>query len=69
MTPFSTKEVQPAVNKLKLNKACGCDGICSEHVKFGGFMLMITLTIIFNAINKMEYVPQNFRLGIQRATI
>ena len=28
-------------------------------------MLIITLTMIFNLINKMEYVPLNFRRGIK----
>ena len=64
-TPFTTNEVQRAVNRLKSNKACGYDRICAEHVKYGGYMLTITLTMMFNLINQWEYVPLNFKHGIQ----
>ena len=62
---FTTSEVQRVVNRLKSNKAGGFDGICAEHVKYGGYMLIITLTMIFNLINKWEHVPLNFKRGIQ----
>ena len=64
-TPFTTNEVQRAVNRLKSNKAYGYDRIGAEHVKYGGYMLTITLTMIFNLINQWEYVPLNFKRGIQ----
>ena len=63
--PVVTKEVQKAVNKLKKNKSCGCDGISAEHVKYGGTLLIITLTLIFNLIFRFEYIPVNFRRGTQ----
>ena len=53
------------MNRLKPNKACGFDGICAEHVKYGGAILIITLTLLFNIINEKEYVPVNFKRGIQ----
>ena len=62
---FTTSEVQRVVNRLKSNKAGGFDGICAEHVKYGGYLLIITLTMIFNLINKWEHVPLNFKRGIQ----
>ena len=50
---------------FKSNKSSGFDGICAEHVKYGGVILIITLTFIFNLVNKWEYVRLNFRQGIQ----
>ena len=32
LDPFTTREIQKAVNRLKSNKACGFDSICAEHV-------------------------------------
>ena len=63
--PITTNEVQKAVNKLKKNKSCGCDGISAEHVKYGGALLIITLTVVFNMIFKLEYIPKNLRRGTQ----
>ena len=63
--PISTREVQKAVNKLKKNKACGFDCISAEHVKYGGALLIIAITAIFNLINQFEYVPLNFKRGTQ----
>ena len=62
---FNTREVQKAVNKLHKKKACGFDGICAQHIKYEGNLLIISLTVIFNLIGKMEYVPINFGRGIQ----
>ena len=62
---IDTREVQKAINKLKRNKSCGYDGISAEHVKFGGPMLVITITLLFNLILTLEYVPENFRRGVQ----
>ena len=64
-TPISTSEVQKAVDKLKRNKSCSYDSISAEHVKYVGALLIITLTFLFNLIVKMEYIPVNFRRGIQ----
>ena len=63
--PISTREVQKAIDKLKKKKSCGFDGISAEHVKYGGVLLVITITFIFNLIWKMEYIPVNFRRGVQ----
>ena len=62
---FDEAEVQKAVKKLKINKACGYDHISAEHIKYGGPLLITIITMIFNCINKLEYVPNNFRRGIQ----
>ena len=62
---FSTNEVQKAISKLKKNKSCGYDGNSAEHVKYGGVLLVITITLIFNLVLKFEYIPINFRRGTQ----
>ena len=64
-TPINFTEVQKAVNKLKKNKACGYDNVSAEHVKYGGDMLIRTIVIVFNMIIDYEYIPINFRRGIQ----
>ena len=64
-TPIKRCEVQKAVNKLKKNKACGYDHISAEHIKYGGPLLITIITTIFNSINEIEYIPINFRRGIQ----
>ena len=64
-TPLSTHEVQKAVNKFKKDKACGFDCVSAKHIKYGGAMLIITITIIFNMIIKLEYIPTHFRRGTQ----
>ena len=39
---------------------------CSaEHIKYGCAMLIITISVIFNMIIKLEYVPIHFRRGTQ----
>ena len=64
-TPITTKELMAAINKLHLRKASGYDDISAEHIKYGGFTLVFILSLLFNAILKYEYVPVNFRRGIQ----
>ena len=36
----SIEEVTHAIEKLDLNKACGSDGICSEHLKYVHLMYL-----------------------------
>ena len=38
----SIEEVTHAIEKLDLNKACGSDGICSEHLKYSSNILVPT---------------------------
>ena len=64
-TPFSLKEICKAIGKLHLRKASGEDSISSEHIKYGGENLKVALTLVFNHVVKFEYVPSNFKVGIQ----
>ena len=63
--PITVNEVTKAVNNLHLRKACGYDGIGSEEIRYAGDVLIHVLTDIFNMIIQSEYIPENFRRGIQ----
>ena len=62
---FTQKEVEFAIKKLHKKKACGYDGISTEHILYAGDAIRRLLTILFNQIVKLEYVPVNFRRGTQ----
>ena len=46
-------------------KTLGFDGICKEHLVHAGESLIWVLHLAFNWIFTLEYVPTNFRRGIQ----
>ena len=56
--PFSPSEVNTALKDLKNGKACGQDGLQSEHFKFGPEGLSVLLCLVFNAIVLHSYLPQ-----------
>ena len=64
-TPFSEREVEVAVRKLNNGKTPGHDNITSEHVKHAGRSLIIILCLVLNACVQIEYIPRNFRRGVQ----
>ena len=61
---ITVEEIEQALKRLKLRKASGQDGIVSEHLKFGGQMLVIWLKQVLNAIVEMEEIPQSFKHSI-----
>jgi hypothetical protein len=61
LTEFEVKKV---VKGLPNGKACGHDNISYEHLKHGGSRLITVLTDMFNAIYRLEYVPQPMKLGL-----
>ena len=63
--PFSTAEMVKAISKLNCKKAPGHDDVTSEHVKNAGPVFMEILCILYNSCIKLEYIPGNFRKGIQ----
>ena len=63
--PIRYDEVERAISKLHLKKACGFDNVSSEHLKYAGPNLIYALTQIFNLIIAWEYIPINMRRGIQ----
>ena len=62
---FTVYEVEKAINRLHLKKVCGYNDISSEEIKFAGKRMAIVLTIIYNLVVEREYIPVNFRRGIQ----
>ena len=64
-TNFTLEEVRKAIGKLHKRKACGFDGITTEHLVYGGEAVVVALTLIYNHILRLEYVPVNLRRGIQ----
>ena len=64
---FTIAEVQKAIDKLHVRKASGYDGISSEHVKLAGPALVRihVLTLFYNLVVSTEYIPVNFRRGVQ----
>ena len=65
LVPFSELEVRKAISTLHKRKACGYDGISMEHLIRGGECVVRILTLIYNHIVRLEYVPINLRRGIQ----
>ena len=62
---LSIAEVGDAIRKLNLAKAPGFDGITTEHVRYAGDAIIQPLCTLFNGCIRSEYVPCNFRRGIQ----
>lgn len=62
---ISTAELKQVVTSLPNGKASGLDGICYEHVKMGGEILLKHLELLFNAIVILEYIPASFKLAIK----
>ena len=60
---FAAEEVSKAIIKLPNSKAAGPDGVCSEHLKFGGSSLETWITQIFSAILLLECVPSSFKVA------
>ena len=60
---FSLLEVQQAVSAAPLGKFPGPDGIQAEHLRHGGYPLILFLTRIFNAILVTGRVPASFACG------
>ena len=52
------------LQKLKKNKACGCDGVSSEHLIYGGNIFHHFLLSLFNGMMLQEHMPQNLKKGI-----
>ena len=63
--PFKSCEIRKAIGKLHKRKACGIDGISSEHLIYAGEGMVEALTLLYNHIIRLEYVPINLRRCIQ----
>ena len=63
--PFLEAEVKAGLAKLNGGKAPGADGITKEHLINAGPVMIRALTLLFNWVMQTEYMPLNFRRGIQ----
>ena len=63
--PFSMDEISKAIGRLHPKKASGYDGVSTEHIKYAGRSLVKVLTMLYNVIGSREYIPVNFRRGVQ----
>ena len=55
----SIEEVTHAIEKLDLNKACGSDGICSEHLKYASNALVPLLGMCFTSFISHGFLPES----------
>ena len=63
--PFTEYEVSKAIGRFHLKKACGYDNISTEHIKYAGPCLVYILVLVYNYVLQTEYIPVNFRRGLQ----
>ena len=62
--PLVPEEIRKEIRKLKLKKAPGWDNVTTEHIRYGGDILLEIITYIFNAMTVTEYIPGNLKKGI-----
>ena len=57
---ITVQDVQDALNKQKLQKSVGTDGISMEALVFGGNRLAVHICSLFNLFLKYSYLPKSF---------
>ena len=62
---FSKKEIRDALNRLNYGRTPGCDGITKEHLIAAGEGIVEFLFLVLTWMHTIEYIPENFRRGIQ----
>ena len=62
---FTKEEVYKGIRKLNSGKTPGHDGVTKENLYFAGVFCEDVLLRIYNMMLYCEYVPKNFRIGIQ----
>ena len=55
----SNSEVESAIKKLKLDKACGLDGIYSEHLKYADKSLLEKLSCCITSLFTHGILPES----------
>ena len=65
MNNFTYEEVAKGISTLNSGKAPGYDGMTKEHLKYAGPNMVKVLVLLFNWILLTEYIPINFRRGVQ----
>ena len=64
VSPIDLAVIDDAVRDLPLRIAPGHDGIQNEHIIYAGPQLLVHLSLLFTAMLRHSYVPEDFRLGI-----
>ena len=62
---FSYKEIETCIKSLNPGKSPGPDGITKEHLINASDLIVKVLVHVFKWILTLEYVPENFREGVQ----
>ena len=57
-------DLQEAISKLKVGKAVSFDGIYNEHVLYSSIPLHVHLCLLFNALLRHGFVPNDFLVGV-----
>lgn len=56
--PFEEREILKQIDKLKVEKCPGPDGIPNEALKVGKFILITPITLLFNKILQEQKTPK-----------
>ena len=62
---ISYDEVRKGITFLNAGKAPGLDGVTKEHLTYAGAGMINIISLLFNMILVTEYIPKNFREGVQ----
>ena len=58
-TDVNYNEVKKAINKLKKGSAPWPDGLSSENFLYGGDKLQIHIAVLFSALLKYAFIPED----------
>jgi len=61
---FNVLDVEKALEKLKIGKAPGLDGIVKEHLIYSHPSLIACLTLLFNMTSLHCFVPDDFGIEV-----
>jgi len=64
ITPFEPCEVAEVIVCQSRNKAPGHDVICNATLKALPRQAILYITLVFNAIVRLQYFPYQWKLGI-----
>ena len=62
---FTKDEIRYAIKKLNSGKSPGYDGVSKEHIVAAGDGVVDFLYLLMSWVLRLEYIPVNFRRGIQ----
>ena len=65
LEPFNISDIEKGINTLHKGKTPGHDLITRENLDEAGPKLKEILVVILNLVVRLEYIPVNFRRGIQ----